>query len=111
MATGTTARAIESPPMRVNWVIVWRLTKLALAVAIVGGVGWQFAKILQREELWAQPLALDPTWVIITAALYAVGFACWGGFWWRLLRGMGEWLPPALAARAYFVSQLGKYVP
>ena len=97
--------------MRVKWATLWRGTKIALAVAIVGGVGWQFAKILRRPELWEQPLALDPLWVAVAAGLYAVGFACWGGFWWRLLRGMGEWLPLPLAARAYFVSQLGKYVP
>src|SRR5580765_2605162 len=97
--------------MRVNWAIVWRWTKLALAIAIVGGVGWQFTKILQRRELWEHPLVLDPFWTVFAAALYTVGFACWGGAWWRLLRGMGEWLPPTLAARAYFVSQLGKFVP
>jgi uncharacterized membrane protein YbhN (UPF0104 family) len=97
--------------MRVKWAAVWRGAKIALAVAIVGGVGWQFAKILRRPELWQQPLEVDPAWVAVAAALYALGFTCWGGYWWRLLRRTGEWLPPTLAARAYFVSQLGKYVP
>src|SRR5438874_1821485 len=97
--------------MRVKWATVWRAAKVVLAALIVGGVGWQFAKILGREELWQQPLEVDPAWIAIAAGLYALGFACWGGFWWRLLRGLGEVLPLPLAARAYFVSQLGKYVP
>jgi uncharacterized membrane protein YbhN (UPF0104 family) len=97
--------------MRVKWAIVWRVAKIGLAAAIVAGVGWQFAKILRRPEIWNKPLPLDATWLIVTAILYALGFACWGGYWLRLLRGMGESLPLPLAARAYFVSQLGKYVP
>src|ERR1043166_1551513 len=96
--------AIESPPMRVNWAGVWRGAKIALAVAIIGGVGWQFAKILRRPEPLEPPLALSPGWVAGAALLYALGFPCWGGYWWRLLRRTGEWLPPTLAARAYFVS-------
>jgi uncharacterized membrane protein YbhN (UPF0104 family) len=97
--------------MRTRWAVVWRVVKVALAVLIVGGVSWHFAKILQRPELWRQPLRLDPLWLALTALLYAAGFCCWGGYWLRLLNGMGERLALPLAARAYFVSQLGKYVP
>lgn len=93
-----------------RWRTAWRLATVVLAIIIVAGVGWQFAKILRRRELWEQP-APDPIWVAASALLYALGFMCWGGFWLRLLRAMGERLPLELATRAYFVSQLGKYVP
>ena len=33
----------------------WPWAKALLAVAIVGGVGWQFAKLLNRPELWERP--------------------------------------------------------
>lgn len=97
--------------MRTRWAVIWRIVKIMLAMLIVGGVGWHFAKILRRPELWQQPLRLDPFWLAITGLLYAAGFCCWGGYWLRLLHGMGERLTLPLAARAYFVSQLGKYVP
>src|SRR5262249_1758629 len=61
----TKPQLIESPAMHVKWASVWRWAKIALAVAIVGGVGWQFAKILKRPELWEQPLVLDPVWVAV----------------------------------------------
>jgi glycosyltransferase 2 family protein len=96
--------------MRMKWGKIWRVATGVLAILIVGGVGWQFAKILRRRELWEQQPP-DPAWVAAAALLYAFGFMCWGGFWLRLLRAMGEWMPLELATRAYFVSQLGKYVP
>jgi uncharacterized membrane protein YbhN (UPF0104 family) len=42
---------------------------------------------------------------------YTVGFACWGGFWRRLLVRLGLRPPFAATYRAYFISQIGKYVP
>ena len=97
--------------MRLQWATLWRAAKIVLAGLIVGGVAWQFAKILRRPELWEQPLRVEGGWIALAAGLYAAGFACWGGFWYRLLHRMGETLPLPLAARAYYVSQLGKYVP
>lgn len=97
--------------MHVKWSIVWRVAKVVLAMLIIGGVGWQFAKVLQRPELWERPLRLDPWWLALAAMLYAAAFSCWGGFWVRLLYRLGQPLPLVSAARAYFVSQLGKYVP
>lgn len=104
-------QAIRFPAMQVNWPILWRAVKVALALLIVGGVGWQFAKILRRPELWQQPVRLDAAWLALAGLLYAAGFACWGSFWRRLVCRLGEALPWPAAARAYFVSQLGKYVP
>ncbi|MFL5339198.1 MAG: lysylphosphatidylglycerol synthase domain-containing protein [Gemmataceae bacterium] len=97
--------------MRVAWPKVWRAAKVVLAVLIVGGVAWQFAKILRRPELWAQPLRPDFGWLALAAAAYMAAFCFWGSFWVRLVRGFGQPLPWLAGASAYFASQLGKYVP
>src|SRR6266404_7274676 len=102
---------IEWPAMRVAWGKVWRATKIVLAVLVIGGVAWQFAKILCQPELWAKPLEPDMGWLLVAVAGYVLAFCCWGLFWLRLVRGCGEKLPLLTAAEAYFASQLGKYVP
>src|SRR5438105_5045261 len=89
----------------------WPWLKGALAVAIVGGVGWQFARLLRQPEVWEQPWALRPAWFVASLVCYGLGFACWGGFWRRLLARLGLRPPAAAVYRAYFVSQVGKYVP
>jgi len=97
--------------MQTSWRQLWPWAKALLAVAIVGSVGWQFARLLRSPELWRQPLDPDPAWLIVCALLYAIAFAFPGVFWLRLLRALGE-RPPVLAAlRAYYVAHLGKYVP
>jgi glycosyltransferase 2 family protein len=87
----------------------WPLVKALLAVAIVGAVGWQFWGDLHREQL--QQLSLQVPWLVLSALLYlaGLGFAAW--YWYRLLVVFGE--RPALPAalRAYYLSQLGKYLP
>ncbi len=87
----------------------WRAAKALLTVAILGSVGWQFARDLSRDEL--RDLTWRPGWLALSAVLYLcfIGTSCW--FWRRLLSIYGP--PPSsfIAARAYYVSQLGKYVP
>jgi hypothetical protein len=89
----------------------WRWLRIALAVAIVGGVGWQFARLLAQPELWARPWALRPGWLATCVACYLLGLACWGTFWLRLLHRVGLRPRAGAAFRAYYVSHLGKYVP
>jgi hypothetical protein len=89
----------------------WRWVRIALAVAIVGGVGWQFARLIAQPELWARPWALRPGWLAACVVCYLLGLACWGTFWLRLLHRVGLRPRAATAFRAYYVSHLGKYVP
>jgi hypothetical protein len=99
------------PAMRGGWQSVWRWLKAALAVAIVGGVGWQFARLLRQPELWERPWHLRPGWLAVSVGTYTAGLGCWGTFWLRLLHRLGLHPPLGSAYRAYYVSHLGKYVP
>src|SRR5436309_2026357 len=48
----------------------WPWLKGALAVAIVGGVGWQFSRLLAQPEVWELPWALRPAWFIASLVCY-----------------------------------------
>src|SRR5262245_19792657 len=87
----------------------WPLVKLLLAAVLLAAVGWQFANDLRRLTL--DDLAWRPQWLALSALLYLVflGTSCW--YWRRLLGHFGADPPAHVAGRAYFVSQLGKYVP
>jgi glycosyltransferase 2 family protein len=89
----------------------WPVLKILLTLAVLAAVGWEFARILRRPELWERPLNLHPGWLAASAGLYLVGLGFSAMFWYGLLRSVGE-RPSLLAAvRAYYVGQLGRYVP
>jgi len=97
--------------MRLNARQRWSIGKAVLAGAIIGGVGWQFARQLQSPELWERPLSPRPQWLAVSVGLYLLGLGFWASFWYALLCVLGH-APSMLAAtRAYYVSQLGKYAP
>ncbi|MCI0685548.1 MAG: flippase-like domain-containing protein [Gemmataceae bacterium] len=87
----------------------WPLVKLVLAAMLLAAVGWQFTRDLRKLNL--DDLAWRPHWLALSALLYLVflGSSCW--YWRRLLRHFGADAPAHAVTRAYFVSQLGKYVP
>jgi glycosyltransferase 2 family protein len=89
---------------------LWPYLKLVLAAVIVIAVGRRFYLDLRdHPEVWEAPLR--PGWLLLSAVLYQVGIGFSGLFWYRLLRSLGQ-KPGLLASlRAYYISQLGKYVP
>src|SRR5438270_7674707 len=103
------ARPGRARPSAPRW--LWPAAKVLLTVAVVTAVGWQFAGILRKPELWGRPLRPGPGWLAVAAALYLAGLSFSAVFWYWLLRALGQ-RPRALATlRAYHVGQLGRYVP
>ncbi len=89
----------------------WPWLKAGLAVVILGGVAWQFARVLGSPELWEHSLQPRPGWLVLAGLLYMLAFAFPALFWHRLLRVVGTQPPASASARAYFIAHLGKYVP
>lgn len=103
--------AATMPPMRRGRSTWWPWLRGVLAVAIVLGVGWQFARLLTRPELWDRPWRVHYGWLCVCLLSYAIGLGTWCGFWLRLLDRVGLHPRASAAYRAYYLSQLGKYVP
>jgi len=91
--------------------MLWKIGKIVLPILILIGVGLQFNSILSRPELWNQPLTLRPIPLILAGLLYLIAHTLWATFWVQLLHNQGANVPWTVGLRAYFVSQLGKYVP
>jgi uncharacterized membrane protein YbhN (UPF0104 family) len=97
---------MQGKPGKMRW---WPVVKSVLGLAILGCIVWVFAWELSQPELWERPLALG--WLVPAALLYLAGLALWALYWRRLLVHLGH-RPTVLATmRAYFVGQLGKFVP
>src|ERR1022692_1398850 len=106
MTTEPTNRAWPTGP---RW--LWPSVKIALTCVILVAVGWQFAGILGKPDLWAHPLSISPGWLTVAAVLYLIGLSTQGFFWYGLLRTLGQ-RPLLLASlRAFYVGQLGRYIP
>lgn len=97
--------------MGMKWRRWWAVLKVLLALAIVAGVGRQFARIL-GDGTWQEALEIR-RWELVVAAglLYLSAHASWGSFWVRLLREQGIAVGWYAGLRCYYVSQFGKYVP
>lgn len=88
---------------------LWPFLKVFLGLALLAAIGRQFARDLQRPDLWH--FELHPEWLILTALLYLAGLGCSAVFWYGLLRDVGQ-RPGFLASlRAYYIGHLGKYLP
>jgi glycosyltransferase 2 family protein len=84
--------------------------KSLLAVLLISFVGWKFAGLLRSPEL-LHHTTIRPVPLILAGLLYLGCHTLWGTFWWQLLRGQGVRASWYASLRAYFVSQVGKYVP
>jgi glycosyltransferase 2 family protein len=74
-------------------------------------VGYYFYDKLRRPELWAGAFHLRFEWLLPSALLYLLAYTVWGRYYVTLLRNQGATVSTATGLRAYFISQLGKYVP
>ncbi len=85
--------------------------KSALALALIVGVGWHFAKLLRSESLASRELAIRYELLIPAGLLYLAAHTVWATFFVQLLWSKGADVSWTHGVRAYFVSQFGKYIP
>jgi glycosyltransferase 2 family protein len=89
---------------------LWPLVKLLLGLAIIILIGRRFYLDLRdNPDLWRQ--SLRPGWLLLAGALYLLGMGFWVLCWHRLLRGLGQRPPFLVTLRAYYIGQMGKYLP
>ena len=90
---------------------LWRVIQAATVVAVLGFVGFRIAD--QWTELSSIPRNLHPDYVLLMASAGAVllSYSVLIWTWQRTVRAWGEQLAFGDAARIWFVSNLGRYVP
>ncbi len=87
----------------------WPLVKGLLAVAILLGIGRRFYDDLCELDL--ATFELRPAWLALSGMLYLLALLPSAWFWYHLLHVFGDRPGLFKAVRAYFVGQMGKYVP
>ncbi|HEX5442505.1 MAG TPA: lysylphosphatidylglycerol synthase domain-containing protein, partial [Pirellulales bacterium] len=86
--------------------------KLGLLALVVWGVHHSLFSAWQKLEEHHWNLSQwHPGWLVAGGLLYLAGQFPWAVFWWRVLRVLGQ--PSGLfeSLRAWYIGQLGKYVP
>jgi glycosyltransferase 2 family protein len=70
-----------------------------------------WALLSEREEVTQAVARLTPAWLLFAAVSTVVNVLLAGMVWRTLLADLGSRLPLPVAARIFFVGQLGKYLP
>jgi uncharacterized membrane protein YbhN (UPF0104 family) len=91
--------------------IVWRVAQYALAIAFIAFA----ARTLFRQWRDASAAELNVQlhwgWLALSSLVVLATYALLVAVWRRVLSRFGAVVPFALAARVWFVSNLGKYIP
>lgn len=85
--------------------------KCLIAVGLIAGVAWQFAKLLGSPDLADHEFRLRWPFLLAAGLLYLAAHTLWGTFWVQLLHSQNARVGWLTGIRAYFASQFGKYVP
>lgn len=85
----------------------------AVQAVIIGLVLWFVHRTLAAglAELATMSWQLRPGWLILAGVLTLLGYLPCGLYWHQILRAMGQQATLAETLRAYYVGQIGKYVP
>src|SRR4051794_39068662 len=94
--------------MRRLGTIAW---KYVLPILVAVFVGWYFYKKLDQPGLWQANLVPGLGWLLLAGLVYLVAYTVWGLYYVILLNDQGAHAPTSTGLRAYFISQMGKYVP
>jgi uncharacterized membrane protein YbhN (UPF0104 family) len=90
----------------------WPAIKFLLGLAIIAAIGVRFVNDLNDLQDPGLPKAeLRPGWMVLSGVLYLLALGCSVLIWYRLMRGVGQRPSVLRTIRAYFLGQLGKYLP
>jgi len=67
--------------------------------------------VAELRKLHGREISFDLTLLFVGALLYAAAMSCFAAFWRQTALGMGGHPGSLEVQRAYFASQLGKYIP
>lgn len=89
----------------------WRWIQVALTIAVVVFAGWYLWRQWSDASEHGLRLGFHPGWMLLASAIILGTFLLLVEMWRRVLGALGYLLPYGTAARIWFVSNLGKYVP
>ena len=97
-------------PQRKQWTR-WLATAAKLAVFAL--LCWFIyrAVLSANQQLDGHAWHVLPWWLVLSGVLYLLGLLPGAFFWYRVLRRTGQEVGLGESLRAYYISQLGKYVP
>ncbi len=90
-----------------HWLVV------ALKVGLFGILCWAIYHALSsgREQLGQHEWHVEPWWLVASGVLYLAGLLPMALFWHSILGATHQPAGVVESVRAYYISQLGKYVP
>ncbi|MDO4587163.1 MAG: lysylphosphatidylglycerol synthase transmembrane domain-containing protein [Planctomycetia bacterium] len=89
-----------------RFIFLVKLIVVALVLVWIGGRLYQ-----DSNEIMKYDWTIHYRWVILSCLIYLLAFFPASVFWFFLLRWMGQKISFFQAVRAFYVSQLGKYLP
>jgi uncharacterized membrane protein YbhN (UPF0104 family) len=107
------AAAESADRSRRRWI---RFGKILLQIAILALVVWGMWGTVadafrQLDAKGVSPWKADYRWLTLAGVFYLLGMLPCALFWSRVMTALGQHVPMWPAMSAYFISQLGKYVP
>jgi len=83
--------------------------RLVIAALVIAGVGSQFMKLTERVD-WSR-IEFSPWELVLSFVLYLCGMTLVAAFFSRVVKDMGGQALRRFGVVAWWVSQLGKYIP
>lgn len=87
--------------------IFW--SKIALTILVLGWIAWRLFEA--SSEIRQYDWTLHTGWILAAAAIYLAAYFPAAFFWYLALQWMGQKVSFFHAVRAFYFSQLGKYIP
>jgi uncharacterized membrane protein YbhN (UPF0104 family) len=95
----------------ITWRRSWRFAQTILAIALVGFAGWYLWRQWRDASAANLHLRVQPGWLALSSLLVLATYAFLIEVWRQVLARFGSGVAFSEAARIWFVSNLGKYVP